>query len=253
MESVSILWIDLRIQDNKRGSSGVLDNKWIIHYQGDPRKITESIDRLSPAVLCFEFDFPDIDSLVTLQRVKRQYPSIPIIMLTEQHSESLAIWALRNHVRDYFFQPISQNELQGGFEKVLSCLRVGDSSRSIVFTPSSIPTDLRFHHPKLETSSAQSFVEKNFHTKILEKEVAQACGMTPCAFSRTFKKEHGVTFQSYLTGFRINKAVELLKKPNVLVADVAFTVGFQDPSYFARIFRRTIGMTPSAFHAKHKA
>ncbi len=71
--------------------------------------------------------------------------------------------------------------------------------------------------------------------------------MSESEFSRVFKKEHGHTFCEYLLKFRISKACDSLVDPSVQVKTVAFEVGFNDLSYFARTFRRYTGVTPSTY------
>lgn len=71
--------------------------------------------------------------------------------------------------------------------------------------------------------------------------------MSESEFSRVFKKEHGNTFCDYLLKFRIGKACDSLADPSVQVKTVAFEVGFNDLSYFARTFRRYTGVTPSTY------
>ena len=83
--------------------------------------------------------------------------------------------------------------------------------------------------------------------------VAGHCHMSESEFSRVFKKEHGHTFCDYLLKYRVNKACESLTDPTVQVKTVAFEVGFNDLSYFARTFRRYTGVTPSAFQQLRSA
>ncbi|MDQ5767940.1 helix-turn-helix transcriptional regulator [Thiothrix subterranea] len=97
---------------------------------------------------------------------------------------------------------------------------------------------------------AITYVESHYHELIREEEVAGLCAMSIRSFCRIFKKEQGETFRTYLMGYRINKARELLRIPGVSVAGAAFATGFSDMSYFSRVFRQIEGQTPSAFQQK---
>ena len=90
-------------------------------------------------------------------------------------------------------------------------------------------------------------METNFAESVRLSVVAGHCHMSESEFSRIFKKEQGFTFCEYLLKFRISKACELLADPSVQVKTVAFDVGFNDVSYFARTFRRYTGATPSSY------
>lgn len=258
MDTSKVLWMDLRLIRDEVGFDRYASEDWTVYCVSDPDQVVREICERAPILLCFEYDFPDTSSLSALRQARRLFPSIPIIMLTEQHSEALAIWALRMRVSDYFVKPLQPEDLitsaatiltQASLEKDTMAQLCHQSNVS--FNP--IPVEVRFRPcQKKRTYSAQSFMETHYHEKIYEEEVAQLCGMNVSAFSRCFKKEHGTTFQNYLINYRISKAKELLQNPNAMVTDIAYTVGFHDPSYFTRTFRRFVGMSPSRYHEEHK-
>jgi AraC-like DNA-binding protein len=84
-------------------------------------------------------------------------------------------------------------------------------------------------------------------------EVAELCDMSPFHFSHEFTAEFSLTFQEYVLRCRILEACKELRHPNVSVANVAHSVGFNDPSYFSRIFRRYFDLSPSEYceHSRH--
>jgi AraC-like DNA-binding protein len=78
--------------------------------------------------------------------------------------------------------------------------------------------------------------------------VAKLCDLSRCQFSRNFKKEQGRTFRDFVVQTRIQRAAELMRQPNAIsVTEAAFGVGFNDLSYFSRMFRRQLGVTPSHY------
>ncbi|MEO6986705.1 MAG: AraC family transcriptional regulator [Paralcaligenes sp.] len=104
-----------------------------------------------------------------------------------------------------------------------------------------------------KTLSAREFVKTHFAETIRLSVVAAHCHMSESEFSRVFKKEHGHTFYEHLLKFRIGRACELLADASVQVKSVAFAVGFNDLSYFARTFRRYTGVTPSTYQQARAA
>ena len=251
MEKLEVLWVDLRANHNKKSYCRFLKEDWRVTCITS----TDHLDLRNdpPSLLCFEFDYPDIPGLSTLRQIKRRLPSLPIIMLTEQHSESLAVWALRARVWDYFVKPLSGTELKNSAGIILAQNNYGkEEPASLKRPPNPLPVEVRFrpYHQKL-TYPALTYVENHSHEKIYEKNVAELCGLKPSAFSRSFKKENGITFRDYLVRFRIKNACRLLKNPNASITDICFTAGFHDPSYFTRTFKRVIGMSPSAYRAQY--
>jgi AraC-like DNA-binding protein len=79
------------------------------------------------------------------------------------------------------------------------------------------------------------------------QEAVKISGRSASTVSRLFKKITGQSFKQYQTGFRLERAVELLEQmPNRPVAEIARLVGFEDPFYFSRQFHKHIGHSPSA-------
>jgi AraC-like DNA-binding protein len=92
------------------------------------------------------------------------------------------------------------------------------------------------------------FVKQKFREKIRSEEVAAACEMSAFRFSRAFHETFGLTFRDYVLRYRILEACRLLRHPDGNVTKVAYSVGFNDASYFSRAFRRFIGTSPSAYN-----
>jgi AraC-like DNA-binding protein/mannose-6-phosphate isomerase-like protein (cupin superfamily) len=78
-------------------------------------------------------------------------------------------------------------------------------------------------------------------------ELARQIAVSPSYLFRMFKKKMGVTPMHYRNIVRIDKAKLLLADQALSVEAVADRVGFEDPKYFARVFRDLAGMSPSAF------
>lgn len=64
-------------------------------------KTVSIITQNKPHLICFDCDFPDLSQLRLLRQIRALYSQIPVILLTIQHSENLAVWAFRTGVRNY--------------------------------------------------------------------------------------------------------------------------------------------------------
>lgn len=200
------------------------------------------------------FDFPTKQGLKTLQEIKQTHTTLPVVMLTVQHSEALAVWAFRSRVWDYLVKPIATREL----DRCLCCLSEMLSMRALQTAPrraaipaSLIPEENRIAGPRgrmpQTLAPAISYVEQNYRRKLSSAKAASLCHLTPFQFSRVFKETYGLTFREYVLRFRVREACRLLKHPHAQVAEVAYLVGFNDPSYFGKIFRRYTQFSPSRF------
>ncbi len=217
---------------------------------GEVPPVSETSNR--PQIICFNFDFPDMTGLKVLADTKKRYASIPVLMLTLQHSEELAVWAFRSRVFDYLLKPVPLAEIDRCMNNLLDILKIRDRQQRrlarVRSTP--LPRESRYRSVTPATAQLQSalaHISAHFSQPIPESKAAALCGMSPYRFSRTFKATYGVTFQNYLIDYRINRAKHLLANPGMSIIDVGLSVGFNDPSYFSRAFKRRTGMSPSRF------
>jgi AraC-like DNA-binding protein len=254
MDKPEILLINLNQRDSDSEVMRLLGHDCQITCITDTEVIAETIARATPQVLCFEYDYPDIPRLAALQETKLEFPSLPVVMVSRQHSEDLAVWAFRSRVWDYFVKPLSTTGILECFRAIQALPRKQQefAPREFAIRHCALPTDTRFRDQDSVRESrivrtAIAYVENKLHDRISQSEVAGSCGISSSQFSRIFKRNHGTTFQEYVLRRRMGQAVRLLQNPSASITDVCFTVGFNDQSHFTRLFRRYVGVSPSAY------
>lgn len=85
----------------------------------------------------------------------------------------------------------------------------------------------------------------NMHWTV--EDFAGLCNLSVYYFIHRFKAYTGVSPIQYLTGIRINKAKELLSDSSLSVSEIAYVVGYENPLYFSRVFKRHVGISPAYF------
>ena len=90
-------------------------------------------------------------------------------------------------------------------------------------------------------------VTKSYDKNISLDEAARAVCMSPVYFCRFFKSVTGFTFKEYLLHFKIDKAKELLLKSSRSITDIAYEAGFDNLSYFYRVFKNYTKLNPKEF------
>lgn len=100
-----------------------------------------------------------------------------------------------------------------------------------------------------EIWKARRFIHEQSDEGLSLKKVAQAVKISPNYLSEKFKKVTGENFVGYINRRRIEKARDLLPKPDLRISEIAFAVGFQSLSQFNRVFEKFSGKSPTEYRA----
>lgn len=98
-----------------------------------------------------------------------------------------------------------------------------------------------------EMEHAVHFFHENFSADIDISDYAASLHMSTCWFIRSFKQYVGVPPLQYLTSIRINKAKELLESTDCPVSEIGSIIGYENPLYFSRIFKKQTGLSPAVY------
>lgn len=245
----SLLWVhcgppssNMALRDECRRLIGVVactPNQALRYLQGTPR-----------LAAVFDFDDPSPACLQLMQSIKRKCPSVPIVMLTETHSEELAVWAFRARVWNYLVKPVPLRELRANLKQLiaLATQRNASESRAIARPATLVPS-----HDSGPTQVAKiqhlrrviDGLRPDTGQRISVDAIAAQCGLDRFAFSRLFHKTYGCSCREYLMRTRIEHARKLLCSSHLTVTEAASIAGFADSSYLARMFRRYLGASPT--------
>ncbi len=92
-----------------------------------------------------------------------------------------------------------------------------------------------------------SFMKANVHKRLCVDEIAEAFRYSPSHYSVLFKQKTGLSPIEYFIRIKIQRASELLTNSNLIVKEIAGEVGYDDPFYFTRIFKKVTGKTPREY------
>lgn len=95
-----------------------------------------------------------------------------------------------------------------------------------------------------------NYISENYNKDISLEKTAKRFNLSSYYFSRTFREIFGITFSEKLTSIRMNRAKELLDEEDSNVKDVCYEVGYNDPNYFSKAFKKCVGMNPSEYKNK---
>lgn len=96
-------------------------------------------------------------------------------------------------------------------------------------------------------AEAVGYLSRNLNRPISSAELARSAHLSENYFIKLFKKQTKLTPQQMLDTLRMQKATHLLQYSQMSITEVAATVGFDDPLYFSRRFKKKTGLSPSRF------
>lgn len=102
-------------------------------------------------------------------------------------------------------------------------------------------------------SEALSYINSNFQLESIDRDsVARIMHMSPTYFSKMFHKMVGTSFRDYLLNTRLNYAAGMLKMTDMTIDEIALSSGFNNESYFSKVFKKRFGVSPGKMRRPKK-
>mgnify|MGYP006271846947 CR=1 FL=1 len=128
-------------------------------------------------------------------------------------------------------------------------IRLGALVLQIVATVQALHEYGKQQHTAAElVRRARYLMQQKVETGARIVDIAEWLGVSYASLLRTFRRYTGLTPYQYFLQMRIHRAEELLKTPDIRVKEVAARLSFDNQYYFARIFKKKTGLTPSEWH-----
>lgn len=97
------------------------------------------------------------------------------------------------------------------------------------------------------SAKVKKYIMENFHRDIGMDDAAKETNLSYHYFSKFFKDSTGKSFVEYLTELRVDKSRELLRDTNDSIKEICYKIGYSDPNYYCKIFKKVTGMTPTEY------
>ncbi len=116
-------------------------------------------------------------------------------------------------------------------------------------------TDYTFDFSSVKHSDTvyrvMEYIKSNYSRKISLDDIAAYVYLSRSYVSSIFREATGQTLTAYMNGVRVEKAKQLLKNPAVPLSDISDLCGFEDQSYFTKVFKKLTGISPKKFRGQH--
>lgn len=153
--------------------------------------------------------------------------------------------AIQLGVYDYLEKPVDDEELLKICSTLADKIREEHKSEKQEDGAFRINLPTGFHNHQI--SCIVAYIKENYEKPIGLADAAEYIRLSENHLSTLFKEVTGINFLQYLNGYRLNMAIDMMKEGGVNISEIAPKCGFQNPGYFAKIFKRYFGMTPTQF------
>ncbi len=204
----------------------------------------------APELIITDLMMPKIDGMELCKRLKTHLDTshIPVIMLTARAGEKNKIEGLETGADEYLTKPFSAKELLARTKNLIEQrrrLQAHYQNSQHTIRPENITTtsiDRKFMERVLDLFEKQHS-DANFGVLQMQKELA----MSKTQLHRKIKALTNETPGELLRNFRLKRAAQLLSKKADTVTQIAYQVGFNNLSYFAKCFKASYGVSPSSY------
>ena len=206
-------------------------------------------------LLC-DIEMPQGSGLDLFEWVKSYYPKTECIFVTCHDEYSYLRSAMQLGSCDYILKPVDYDQLRETLSEVVGRLSSRQHHQVLPAAEPLKPSEGDL--PSADNpyvSQTIAYISEHLTEPIAIADIADVLHLNPQYVMRVFKKEMGCPILQYITAKRIALAVRYLEETNISVSDVAILCGFDNYSYFIRIFKRFTKETPVSYrkNAKNKA
>ena len=203
-------------------------------------------------VALLDITMPGMNGLDAAEVIRRKDKNCSIIFLTAYDEFEYAQRAIRVQALDYLLKPGTKEELIAVLEEAIRLSRQSKMETDAGKTQEAQPVhgwEERLDSLKIQAMKKQIYdlLEERYMEDLSLQDAASRLNYSEPYFCKFFKQQFDKNFITYLTELRVEKAKRLLADVAVNVRDVGQQVGFHDSSYFAKVFRRITGASPSEY------
>ena len=209
-----------------------------IFASSNGRKASQICDEVKPDIALLDIEMPGMNGIELAKYIKEKYTNCIIIFITAYDRFDYAIEAIHIKAFDYLLKPWKEERLFELINTAIENVRSMQKTDSIVHSQKDVIKD---------------YIDRNYKKDISAKDVAGILGYSDVYFSKVFKQLFDDNFINYLTKIRIDRAKVLLKDVSFNIKEVGKSVGYADSNYFTKVFKRSIGISPSEYRSKHNA
>lgn len=203
----------------------------------------EELEIKKPDVLFSDIRMPGLDGLALLEKMQEKDLKTEVVFVSGYAEFEYARRALQMDAFDYLLKPVEQEALDDILRRLMEKLGGHEGENGCV------PEAAQLYEPVNPTLVKQMVneIRERYTENITLASLAEKYGFSTGYISSLLKEELGLSFSEYITAKRIQKAKELLADSRLSIDMVAEQAGYHDYFYFTKVFKKTVGISPSKY------
>lgn len=216
-----------------------------------------------PDLILLDIMMPGMSGYDVLKKIREEYPpaELPVVMLTAKSGVDDLVEGFKAGANDYIPKPFAKDEL---IARVSSHLEISEKVKSDREELDAVISELKESSicERVDQDLAEIYVEKL--KKVMEREkaylepgltvgqLAEKTGITGHNISYVLNSCLGINFYTFVNNYRVEEAKQLLRDPNTNkenILSISIMAGFKSKATFNTFFKKTTGMTPSAYRS----
>lgn len=216
----------------------------------------QMIEKFRPEILLLDINMPNIDGFSLLHKLqsKPYFSEIHCVIISAHQTFEYAHKALRLSVDDYLCKPCKKEDLLNCLlsvqDKILQSNPPPELSGNFSHYKSILSADISARHltrSKLLLRDIILYLMAHYAEKLSCEAVAEHFYISSSYLKKILAQEAGSSFTSVVEEIRLEKACELLASNQYYIANIAEMVGYHDPAYFTKVFKKKYRMTPTQY------
>ncbi len=223
------------------------------------REAVELFEKYRCHIALLDIEMPGVNGLEAAKKIREKNRKCSIIFLTAFDDFSYAKRAISVHALDYLLKPGADEELIAVLEEAIRIEEEIERTEELqeVKQEEKRPSEKAVQQEEERAAegirlnavseSILEYIKNHYKEDISLQDVAEAMNYSDAYFCKLFKQCFDKSFTVYLSEFRVEKAKQLLADVMINIKDISYEVGYRDSNYFARVFKRIAGVTPSDY------
>jgi signal transduction histidine kinase/DNA-binding response OmpR family regulator len=203
-----------------------------------------------PNLIISDLMMPEMDGFEFCKILKSEEKTshIPVVMLTAKANIESRIEGLELGADDYLLKPFNSTEIQVRVKNLIEKqekLRLFYTQKIIELKPNEVKVNSK---EEVFLRKAITIIEQNFvNSQFSMEQFSLEMDMSQSQLVRKLKALTNLTGNEFIRDFRLQRAAELLEKNAGTISEIAFQVGFENLSYFSKVFQEKFGKLPSEY------